>query len=245
MHSLFHLKYVSRLTMVSARQPPQDMFGQHATAAKVRALLHQFEKRILAIRADQSHVFQIDDQLAAVQLLAGASPRAFHLRRPRGNQFAFQYQPTLATGLDDRHSEHLRDACLGCGTTLAKLGCAHKSQNCIEKDETERRRVSKNVEAFIDRCRRCRRQSAISNQSMRCAVHDECFFTWLRFEELNADCCVLTAARLMRRYAGRCPAFSCGKSEWCASGQDGRRRPAGRRLGPWSHEECGEFRRAR
>ncbi|HZP24030.1 MAG TPA: hypothetical protein VFB04_11315 [Terriglobales bacterium] len=151
-------RYGSRATTISSRQPPQHMFREHIRAGKFRALFHQCGKRVLAIQADERHIPEIDDQLAAIQLLARGFEGALDFGGPRRDQLAFQDQASLQAAFDDGNLEQWVPTFAGhkC-TTPARRDRARrlrKSLNLMGGVKNGQRDMSKSVETVIDNCRR-------------------------------------------------------------------------------------------
>ena len=134
------------------------MFREHICASEFRALFHQFRKRLLAIRTDERYVPEIDDQLAALQLLSRAFEGTLNFSGPRRDQLAFQDQPSLRAAFDDGNPEQWAiDLRYGKSTTGAMRDCArdwHKSLNRMGYERKAQQEMSRSVEAVIDNCRR-------------------------------------------------------------------------------------------
>ena len=102
---------ISPMRPEPSRQPLQYVLRQHVPAGELGAISHQFEKRVLSVGADKSHVPQVDDQRPSLQSLTGASPRALKLPDPRREKLAFQHQPSSASSLKDGNLEHSLNNC--------------------------------------------------------------------------------------------------------------------------------------
>ena len=61
---------------------------------------------MLSVLTDKRDIAQINDQLSAVKMLSSLPPGTLHFRCPRADQFAFQYQPSLAVRFNDGDLEH-------------------------------------------------------------------------------------------------------------------------------------------
>jgi hypothetical protein len=79
---------------------------QNAVASELRAIFHQFEQRVFAVRADDRDVCKVNNQLATSELFSSASPGTFYFRCPGRNQLALQNEPALAMSLNNRNLEH-------------------------------------------------------------------------------------------------------------------------------------------
>lgn len=86
-----------------AAQSPHHMFDKDISTAKLRAVSHQLEQRVLPFRANQGNVRKIHDRLSSLQLFCGSLPRSLDFRGARRNQLPFENQPPLPTCLGVGH----------------------------------------------------------------------------------------------------------------------------------------------
>lgn len=141
------------------------MLRQHVAVRKLRATSHEFEKRILSISTNEGHIRQIDDQLSALKVLRRVFPGALDLLCPRGNELAFQNQPSLAARLNDGNLEHVLLSCTGNESKMrAKASSHHICRNLLswmgKRDHAEE---------SVEKCRGlCRQMSKLSTFAEAC-----------------------------------------------------------------------------
>jgi len=94
------------LLLAFSGEPPEHVFSQHATAGKLRAISHQFEKRGFSFLAYHRDIAEINDELAIIKILSGSAPGVLEFRCPRCNESALDEQPSLVGRIDDGNLEH-------------------------------------------------------------------------------------------------------------------------------------------
>ena len=78
----------------------QNLFGEHAGATDCDTPVHQVDEDVLRFLADCDKVFELHNQLAAMEFRPGLFARRCQLGCPGGNQPALHDNPELFLPLD-------------------------------------------------------------------------------------------------------------------------------------------------
>ena len=80
---------LANLRACSAGKLPQQLSREHPTAAELDPFVHQRNKQVFTLLADDCQVLQIDNEFKALQVLLGLFACTLEFRCPGGDELTF------------------------------------------------------------------------------------------------------------------------------------------------------------
>jgi len=82
------------------RQLFHDVPREHAATGKLRSFFHHLQEFVFSFAANDSRVFQVNDEFASLEAFACALPRPSKFTDPRVSQLSFDYQASFRRSIN-------------------------------------------------------------------------------------------------------------------------------------------------